>query len=54
MISGEKPKHKFPVLGPVLGVIGGSYSSVSLQVNNGLTHPSDNQLYIAMIGIRCT
>ena len=31
-VSGEKPKYKFKNTGPVLGVVGGSYSSVSLQV----------------------
>ena len=31
-ISGEKPRYKFNSTGPVLGVVGGSYSSVSLQV----------------------
>ena len=30
---GEKPRYKFNSTGPVLGVVGGSYSSVSLQVN---------------------
>ena len=29
---GEKPKYKYNNTGPVLGVVGGSYSSVSLQV----------------------
>ena len=29
---GEKPSYKFNNTGPVLGVVGGSYSSVSLQV----------------------
>ena len=31
--EGEKPRYKFNNTGPVLGVVGGSYSSVSLQVN---------------------
>ena len=33
MHLGEKPRYKFNSTGPVLGVVGGSYSSVSLQVN---------------------
>ena len=32
LFSGEKPKYKYNNTGPVLGVVGGSYSSVSLQV----------------------
>ena len=35
--SGEKPSYKFNNTGPVLGVVGGSYSSVSLQVEKLMT-----------------
>ena len=31
---GEKPRYRFNNTGPVLGVVGGSYSSVSQQVAN--------------------
>ena len=34
---GEKPSYKFNNTGPVLGVVGGSYSSVSLQVEKLMT-----------------
>ncbi|XP_040579714.2 LOW QUALITY PROTEIN: metabotropic glutamate receptor-like [Lepeophtheirus salmonis] len=34
VMSGEMPRAKFNTTGPVLGVIGGSYSSVSIQVAN--------------------
>ena len=34
LFPGEKPRYRFNNTGPVLGVVGGSYSSVSQQVAN--------------------
>ena len=43
------PRLKFNTTGPILGVIGGSYSTVSIQVITHINQHETNKLFISII-----